>query len=120
MPGVPLPFRVLLLSHDTAMAVQQLPETLPSRFLFMFHNHPSGRRTEQNRGSSNALVLQIPHTNFYYPLTLKSHIGDQLQNGSAPVIIIFSIWTVSLCELLKNELVAAYVPPFAGLIFFWL
>lgn len=46
--GLPLLFRVLLLSHDTAMAVQQLPKTLPSRFLFMFHNHHSGRGTDLN------------------------------------------------------------------------
>lgn len=41
MPGLPHPFRVLLLRRDTAMAVQQLPKTLPCRFLFMFHNQLS-------------------------------------------------------------------------------
>ena len=46
MPGLPRVFRVLLLSHDAAMAVQLLPKTLPSRFLFMLHDHLSDRRTQ--------------------------------------------------------------------------
>lgn len=36
MPSLPLPFRVLLLSHDTAMAVQQLPKLCPAASCLCF------------------------------------------------------------------------------------